>query len=39
MLTSGVAVLSESDLPSGASFFRKPYMDHAIADEMKRLLR
>jgi len=39
MVASGVAVLSESDLPSGASFFRKPYMDHAIADEMKRLLR
>lgn len=38
MVASGVAVMSESELPSGASFFRKPYVDHAIAGEMKRLL-
>jgi two-component system, response regulator PdtaR len=38
MLTSGVAILNESELPSGASFFRKPYREHAIVDEMRRLL-
>ena len=38
MVASGVAILSERDMPSGTSFFRKPYMESAIADEMKRLL-
>ena len=38
MVASGVAILSERDLPSGTSFFRKPYREHSITDEMKRLL-
>jgi CheY-like chemotaxis protein len=37
-VASGVAIVAESDLPSGTSFFRKPYAEHHIADEMKRLL-
>jgi CheY-like chemotaxis protein len=38
MVASGVAVMNEMDLPSGTGFFRKPYAEHAIADEMKRRL-
>jgi two-component system, response regulator PdtaR len=38
IVASGVAILSEGELPSGASFFRKPYMEHVIVDEMRRLL-
>lgn len=38
MVASGIAIANESDLPPGTGFFRKPYVDHAIADEMKRLL-
>ena len=38
MVASGVAILAEGDLPAGASFFRKPYVDRSIVDEMRRLL-
>lgn len=38
IVASGVAVVSESELPVGTSFFRKPYLEDAIIDEMKRLL-
>ena len=38
MVASGVAILSERDLPSGTSFVPKPYREQSIADEMRRLL-
>ena len=38
IVASGVAVISETDLPSGTSFFRKPYLERSIVEEIKRLL-
>lgn len=38
IVASGFAVVAESDLPVGTSFFRKPYLEGAIVAEMKRLL-
>ena len=38
LVASGVAIISERELPSGVSFFRKPYTEHRIMGEMKRLL-
>lgn len=38
MVASGIAILSERELPSGTRFFRKPYGEKTIAEEMKRLL-
>ena len=38
IVASGKAILEESSLPEGSSFFTKPYSDHAIADAMARML-
>lgn len=38
IVASGAAILEESSLPTGSSFFSKPYDDHKIADAMARLL-
>jgi CheY-like chemotaxis protein len=38
IVASGAAILEESSLPKGSSFFSKPYDDHAITEEMARLL-
>ena len=38
MVASGVAILSERELPSGTGFLRKPYGEKTIIEEMKRLL-
>lgn len=38
ILASGNAILEESSLPKGSGFFAKPYVDHAIAEAMARLL-
>lgn len=38
IVASGAAIVEESSLPKGSSFFSKPYDDHAIADAMARLL-
>lgn len=38
MVASGAAIIAESSLPTGSRFFPKPYDDHAITDEMARLL-
>lgn len=32
IIASGKAIIAESDLPSGARFFRKPYSDGPIVD-------
>jgi CheY-like chemotaxis protein len=38
IVASGKAVLEESELPTGASFFSKPYDNDTIVNEMTRLL-
>ena len=38
ILASGNAILEESSLPTGSGFFAKPYVDHAIAEAMAKLL-
>lgn len=38
IVASGEAILDESSLPTGSQYFSKPYADHAITDEMARLL-
>lgn len=38
IVASGAAILDESSLPKGIRFFSKPYDDHAITEEMARLL-
>lgn len=38
IVASGIAILEESSLPAGSRFFPKPYDNHAIRDEMARLL-
>ena len=38
IVASGAAILEESSLPFGSSFFSKPYDEHAITDAMSRLL-
>ena len=38
IVASGRAILEESSLPEGSSFFSKPYNDHAITDMMTRML-
>lgn len=38
IVASGAAIIEESSLPGGSSFFSKPYDDHAITDAMARLL-
>lgn len=38
IVASGVAILEESSLPAGSSFFSKPYDDHTITQAMARLL-
>ena len=38
IVASGAAIIEESSLPGGSSFFSKPYDDHAIADAIARLL-
>lgn len=38
IVASGKAILEESSLPKGSSFFSKPYSDHAIADAMAHML-
>ena len=38
IVASGAAILEESSLPGGSSYFSKPYDDHAITDAMARLL-
>ena len=38
IVASGAAILEESSLPTGSSFFTKPYDNHTITDAMARLL-
>ncbi|MFP9136629.1 response regulator [Devosia sp. XGJD_8] len=38
IVASGAAIIEESSLPGGSSFFSKPYDDHAITDAMAPLL-
>ena len=38
VVASGIAILEESSLPGGSTFFSKPYDDHIITDAMARLL-
>lgn len=38
IVASGAAILAESSLPAGSSFFSKPYDDHTIIQAMSRLL-
>ncbi len=38
MVASGAAILDESSLPVGCTFFSKPYDDHTITDVMAQLL-
>jgi len=38
IVASGMAILEESNLPTGSRFFTKPYNDSAIADAMAGLL-
>lgn len=38
ILASGNAILEESSLPAGSSFFAKPYVEHAIMGTMARML-
>lgn len=38
IVASGAAIIEESSLPGGSSFFSKPYDDHKIVDAMARLL-
>lgn len=38
IVASGAAILEESTLPAGSTFFSKPYDDHVITDAMAALL-
>jgi two-component system, response regulator PdtaR len=38
IVASGAAILAESSLPAGSSFFSKPYDDHTIIQAISRLL-
>ena len=38
LVASGNAILEESSLPSGSTFFSKPYDDHTITDAIGRML-
>ncbi len=38
IVASGAAILEESSLPAGSTFFSKPYDEHAIANAMRALL-
>lgn len=38
LVASGAAILEESSLPVGSTFFSKPYDDHKITDAMANLL-
>ena len=38
MVASGRAILQESQLPAGSKFFSKPYDEHSLVAEMRRLL-
>jgi CheY-like chemotaxis protein len=38
IVASGRAILEESRLPAGSRFFSKPYDDHAIAQEITRMV-
>ena len=38
IVASGKAIIQENQLPSGSKFFSKPYGDHTIIEEMKRMV-
>lgn len=38
IVASGRAIIEESQLPEGSRFFRKPYADSTIVEEMRRMV-